>query len=132
MVSLCVGCCFSEVDAFRAVVSLLGVPLFLGTFFPGSYFLPLVVRWSFFSATAKSLATCSCGYLELKSSFLVKKCGCSQVSCGVFESNARKFGWNGRGSIKLQQYSSTVSSLVSLTLSNLSSVGADKCGGIFN
>ena len=42
------------------------------------------------------------------------------------------FGWNGRGSIKLQQYSSTVSSWVSLSFSNLSSVGADKCGGIFN
>ena len=36
------------------------------------------------------------------------------------------------GSIKLQQFSSVSSSGVSLSLSNLSSVGADKCGGIFN
>ena len=42
------------------------------------------------------------------------------------------FGWNGHGSIKLQQYPSVVSSWVSLSFSNLSSVDADKCEGIFN
>ena len=42
------------------------------------------------------------------------------------------FGWNGHGSIKLQQFSSVISSGVSLSFSNLSSVGADKCGGNFN
>ena len=71
--SLC-GCCSCEVDGLGAAVLPFEVHLFLGAFFPGSYFLPLAVRWSFFSATAKSLATCGCGYLELKSSFLIKKC----------------------------------------------------------
>ena len=42
------------------------------------------------------------------------------------------FGWNGCGSIKLQRYSSVIPSWVSLSFSNMSSVGADKCGGIFN
>ena len=42
------------------------------------------------------------------------------------------FGWNGFGSIKLQQFSSVISSWVCLSFSNLISVGADKCGGIFN
>ena len=94
MVSLCVGCCSCEVDALGAAVLPFEVCLFLGAFFPRSYFLLLVARWSFFSANAKSLATCSCGYLELKSSFLIKKCA-GQASCGVFERNARKFwvGW---------------------------------------
>ena len=132
-VSLCVGCCSSKVDALGAVVLSLGVHLFLCTFFPGSYFLPLAVRWSFFSATAKSFATCSCGYLELKSSFLIKKCAAAAKHLvGCLKETLENFGWNGHGSIKLQQYSSTVSSWVSLSFSNLSSVGADKCGGIFN
>ena len=51
---------------------------------------------------------------------------------GCLKEMPESFGWNGRGSIKLQQYSSVVSSGVSLSFSNLSSVGADKCGGIFN
>ena len=54
-------------------------------------------------------------------------CGCcseTDLSCN--------FGWKGHGSIKLQQFSSVISSGVSLSFSNLSSVGADKCGGIFN
>ena len=133
-VSLCVGCCSSEVDALRAVVLSLGVRLFLCTFFPGSYFLLLVARWSFFSATAKSLATCSCGYLELKSSFLIKKCAAAAAKylVGSLKETLENFGWNGCGSIKLHQYSSIVSSWVSLSFSNLSSVGAHKCGGIFN
>ena len=42
------------------------------------------------------------------------------------------FGLKGHGSIKLQQFSFVMSSGVSLSFSNLSSVGADKCGGIFN
>ena len=132
-VLLCVGCCFSEVDALGAVVLSPRVRLFFGAFFPGSYFLPLVARWSFFSATAKSLATCSCGYLELKSSFLIKKCAAAAkhlVAC--LKEIPENFGWYGLGSIKLQQYSSTVSSWVNLSFSNLSTVGADKCGGIFN
>ena len=116
MVSLCVGCFFSEVDALGAAVLLLGVRLFLGAFFPGSYFLPLVVRWSFFSATAKSLATCSCGYLELKSSFLIKKCtAAAKHLVGCLKEMPENFGWIGHGSIKLQQYSSVVSSWVSLS-----------------
>ena len=68
------GSCSCEVDGLGAAVLPFEVRLFLGAFFPGSYFLPLAARWSFFSATAKSLATCSCGYLELKSSYLIKKC----------------------------------------------------------
>ena len=132
-VSLCVGCCSSEVGALGAVVLSLGVCLFLSAFFPGSYFLLLVVRWSFFSATAKSLATCSCGYLELKSSFLIKKCAAAAKHLvGCLKEMLENFGWNGHESIKLQQYSSIVSSWMSLSFSNLSSVGADKCGGIFN
>ena len=66
--------CSCEVDGLGAAVLPFEVHLFLGAFFPGSYFLPLAARWSFFCATAKFLATCSCGYLELKSSFLIKKC----------------------------------------------------------
>ena len=109
------------------------VCLFLGAFFPGSYFLPLTERWSFFSATAKSLATSSCGYLELKSFFLIKKCAAAAKHLvGCLKAMVENFGWNGHGSIKLQQFSSVISSGVSLSFSNLSSVGADKCGGIFN
>ena len=93
MDSLC-GCCSEtdslcgcscEVDGLGASVLPFEVHLFLGAFFPGLYFLPLAARWSFFSATAKSLATCSCGYLELKSSFLIKKCAAAA------EHLARKF-----------------------------------------
>ena len=131
--SLCVGCCSCEVDALGAAVLPFEVRLFLGAFFPGSYFLLVAVRWSFFSATAKSLATCSCGYLELKSSFLIKKCAAAAKHLvGCLKEMPESFGWNGHGSIKLQQYSSVVSSWVSLSFSNLSSVGADKSGGIFN
>ena len=129
--TLCVGCCSCEVDALGAAVLPYEVRLFLGAFFPGSYFLPLAARWSFFSATAKSLATCSCGYLELKSSFLIKKCAAvAKHLVGCLKEMPESFGWNGHGSIKLQQYSSVVSSWVSLSFSNLISVGADKCGGI--
>ena len=131
MDSLC-GCS-CEVDGLRAAVLPFEVRLFLGAFFPGSYFHPLAVRWSFFSATAKSLATSSCGYLELKSSFLIKKCAAAAKHLvGCLKEMPESFGWNGHGSIKLQQYSSVISSWVSLSFSNLSSVGADKCGGIFN
>ena len=109
------------------------VHFFLGAFFPGSYFLPLTARWSFFSATAKSLATSSCGYLVLKSFFLIKKCAAAAKHLvGCLKAMVENFGWNGHGSIKLQQFSSVISSGVSLSFSNLSSVGADKCGGIFN
>ena len=141
MDSLC-GCCSEmdslcdcscEVDGLGATVLPFEVRLFLGAFFPGSYFLPLAARWSFFSATAKSLATCSCGYLELKSSFLIKKCAAAAKHLvGCLNEMPGSFGWNSHGSIKLQQYSSVISSWVSLSFSNLSSVGADKCGGIFN
>ena len=128
MDSLC-GCCSEmdslcgcscEVNGLGAAVLPFEVRLFLGAFFPGLYFLPLAVRWSFFSATAKSLATCSCGYLELKSSFLIKKCAAAAKHLvGCLNEMPESFGWNGHGSIKLQQYSSVISSW-------------DKCGGIFN
>ena len=114
-VLLCVGCCSSKVDGLEAVVLSPGVCLFLCTFFPGSYFLPLAARWSFFSATAKSLATCSCGYLELKSSFLIRKCAAATKHLvGCLKEMLENFGWNGCGSIKLQQYFSTVFFWVSL------------------
>ena len=51
---------------------------------------------------------------------------------GSLKSILVNFGWKGHGSIKLQQFSSAISSGVSLSFSNLSSVGADKCGRIFN
>ena len=109
------------------------VRFLLGAFFPGSYFLLLTARWSFFSATAKSLATNNCGYLVLKSFFLIKKCAAAAKHLmGFLKSMVENFGWKGHGSIKLQQFSSVISSGVSLSFSNLSSVGADKCGGIFN
>ena len=74
-VSLRVCCCsFSCVDVFVGVGMLPDAVLLWGAFFPGSYFLPLAARWSFFSATAKSLAICSCGYLELNNFFLIRKC----------------------------------------------------------
>ena len=105
----------------------------LDAFSPGLYFLPLTVRWSFFSATAKYLATCNCGYLVLKSFFLIKKyAAAAKHLVGSLKSSLANFGWKGHGSIKLQQFSSAISSGVSLSFSNLSSVGADKCGGIFN
>ena len=98
--SLC-GCCSEtdslcgcscEVDGLGAAVLPFEVCLFLGAFFPGLYFLLLAARWSSFSATAKSLATCSCGYLGVKKFFPYSKvCCCSQASCGVFKRNARKF-----------------------------------------
>ena len=109
------------------------VHFLLDAFLPGSYFLPLTARWSFFSATAKSLVTCNCGYLELRSFFLIKKCAAAAKHLvGSLKSSLANFGWKGRGSIKLQQFSSAISSGVSLSFSNLSSIGADKCGGIIN
>ena len=125
--------CSCEVNSLGSAVLTSEVHFLLGAFFPGSYFLPLTVRWSFFSATAKSLATCNCGYLVLKSFFLIKKCAAAAKHLmGSLKSSLANFGWKGHGSIKLQQFSSVISSGVSLSFSNLSSVGADKCGGIFN
>ena len=125
--------CSCEVDGLGSAVLTSEVCFLLGAFFPGSYFLPLTVRWNFFSATAKSLATCNCGYLVLKSFFLIKKCAAAAKHLvGSLKSSLANFGWKGHGSIKLQQFSSVISSGVSLSFSNLSSVGADKCGGIFN
>ena len=66
-----------------------------------------------------------------KSPSYQKVCCCSQAPGWVFIINSGKF-WMESGSIKLQQFSSVISSGVSLSFSNLSSVGADKCGGIFN
>ena len=122
-----------EVDGLGSAVLTSEVRFLLGAFFPGSYFLLLTVRWSFFSATAKSLVTCNCGYLVLKSFFLIKKCAAAAKHLvGSLKSSLANFGWKGHSSIKLQQFSSVISSGVSLSFSNLSSVGADKCGGIFN
>ena len=125
--------CSCEVDGLGSAVLTSEVHFLLGAFFPGSYFLPLKARWSFFSATAKSLATCNCGYLVFKSFFLIKKCAvAAKHLVESLKSSLANFGWKGHGSIKLQQFSSVISSGVSLSFSNLSSVGADKCGGIFN
>ena len=91
------GCCSEadlscEVDGLGSAVLTSEVRLFLGAFFPGSYFLLLIVRWSFFSATAKSLATSNCGYLVLKSFFLIKKCAAAAKHLvGFFEINGGKF-----------------------------------------
>ena len=136
------GCCSEtdsscglscEVDGLGSAVLTSEVRLFLGSFLPGLYFLPLTARWSFFSATAKSLATSSCGYLVLKSFYLIKKCAAAAKHLmGCLKAIVENFRWNGHGSIKLQQFSSVISSGVSLSFSNLSSVGTDKCGGIFN
>ena len=102
--------CSCEVDGLRSAVLTSEVHFLLGAFFPGSYFLPLTVRWSFFSATAKSLATCNCGYLVLKSFFLIKKCAAAAKHLmGSLESSLANFGWKGHGSIKLQQFSSAIS-----------------------
>ena len=71
------GCCSEtdlscEVDGFGSAVFTSEVCFLLDAFLPGLYFLPLTARWSFFSATAKSLVTCNCVHLELKSFFLIK------------------------------------------------------------
>ena len=122
-----------EVDGCGSAVLTSEVSFLFDAFFPGLYFLPLIARWSFFSATAKSLATRNCVTLELKSFFLIKKCAAAAKHLvGSLVSSLVNCGWNGHGSIKLQQFSSLSSSGVSLSFSNLSSVGADKCGGIFN
>ena len=122
-----------ELDGFGSEVFSSEVRFLLDAFLPGSYFCLLIARWSFFSATAKTLVTCNCIHLELKSSFLIKKCAAAAKHLvGSLKSRLANFGWKGHGSIKLQQFSSVSSSGVSLSLSNLSSVGADKCGGIFN
>ena len=132
------GCCVDvdssfEVDGCGSAVFSSEVSFLFDAFFPGSYFLPLIVRWSFFSATAKSLATRNCVHLELKSFFLIQKCAAAAKHLvGSLESSLVNLGWKGCGSIKLQQFSSLISSGVSLSFSNLSSVGADKCGGILN
>ena len=92
-----------EVDGLGSAVLTSEVCLFLGAFFPGLYFLPLTVRWSFFSATAKSLATSKCGYLVLKIFFLIKKCAAAAKHLvGFLKSMVENFGWKGCGSIKLQ------------------------------
>ena len=118
--------CSCEVDGLGSAVLTSEVRFLLGAFFPGSYFLLPTV-------TAKSLATCNCGYLVLKSFFLIKKwAAAAKHLVESLKSSLANFGWKGYGSIKLQQFSSVISSGVSLSFSNLSSVGADKCGGIFN
>ena len=132
MVSAC-GHCVDvdssfEVDGCGSAVLTSEVSFLFDAFFPGLYFLPLIARWSFFSATAKSLAMCNCVTLELKSFFLIKKCAAAAKHLvGSLVSSLANVGWNGHGSIKLQQFSSLSSSGVSLSFSNLSSVGADKC-----
>ena len=132
------GCCAEadlscEVDGLGSAVLTSEVRFLLDAFLPGSYFPPLTARWSYFSATAKSLATCNCEYLVLKSFFLIKKCAAAAKHLvGSLKSSLANFGWKGHGSIKLQQFSSVISSGVSLSFSNLSSVGADECGGICN
>ena len=136
-VPACVGCVdvdsSFEVDGCGSAVLTAVVSFLFDAFFPGSYFLLLIVRWSFFSATGKTLATCNCVTLELKSFFLIKKCAAAAKHLvGSLVSSLMNFGWNGHGSIKLQQFSSLSSSGVSLSFLNLSSDGADKCGGIFN
>ena len=136
-VSACVGCVDAdssfEVDGCGSAVLTSVVSFLFDAFFPGSYFLPLIARWSFFSATAKTLATCNCVILELKSFFLIKKCAAAAKHLvGSLVSSLVNLGWNDHGSIRLQQFSSLSSSGVSLSFSNLSSVRADKCGGIFN
>ena len=77
MDSLC-GCCSEmdslcdcscEVDGLGATVLPFEVCLFLGAFFPGSYFLPLAARWSFFSATAEHPTRC----LAAAAHFLIRK-----------------------------------------------------------
>ena len=109
------GCCSEadlscEVDGFGSEVFTSEVHFLLDAFLPGSYFLPLIARWSFFSATAKSLATCNCVHLEFKSFFLIKKCAvAAKHLVGSLKSSLANFGWKGRGSIKLQQFSSVSS-----------------------
>ena len=77
-VSACACCVYAdssfEVDGCVSAVLTSVVSLRFDAFFPGSYFLPLIARWSFFSATAKTLTTCNWVILELKSFFLIKKC----------------------------------------------------------
>ena len=90
---------------FGSAVFTSEVRFLLGAFLPGSYFLPLTVRWSFFSATAKSLVTCNCVHLELKSFFLIKKCAAAAKHLvGSLKSSLANFGWKGHGSIKLQHF----------------------------
>ena len=96
MVSSC-GCCVEvdsslEVDGFGSAVFTSEVSFLFDAFLPGSYFLPLIARWSFFSATAKSLATCNCVHLELKSFFLIKKCAAAAKHLvGSLESSLANF-----------------------------------------
>ena len=59
------GCCSEtalscEVEGCGSEVFTSEVRFLLDVFLPGSYFLPLIVRWSFFYATAKTLTTCNC------------------------------------------------------------------------
>ena len=109
-VSACGGCV--DVDSSFEVdgcgfAGLSVVSFLFDALFPGSYFLPLIARRSFFSATAKTLATCNCVTLELKSFFLIKKCAAAAKHLvGSLVSSLANFGLNGRGSIKLQQFSS--------------------------
>ena len=111
MVSACVGCAdvdsSLEVDSCGSAVLTSVVSFLFDAFFPASYFLPLIARWSFFSATAKTLATCNCVILELKSFFLIKKCAAAAKHLvGSLVSSLANLGWNGCGSIRLQQFSS--------------------------
>ena len=122
-----------EVDGCGSAVLTSVVSFLFDASFPGSYFQPLIARWSFFSATAKTLATCNCVTLELKSFFLIKKCAATAKHLvGSLVSSLLNFRWNGCGSIKLQQWSSLSSAGVSLSFSNFGSDRAHECGGIFN
>ena len=117
---------------FRVCVVVSGNP-------PHAKFFCLFLLWLCIKCIARRwgmLRECTLGsyrVLELKSSFLIKKCApAAKHLVGCLKEMPESFRWNGCGSIKLQQYSSVISSWVSLSFSNLSSVGADKCGGMFN
>ena len=109
MVSACVGCVDGdssfEVDGCGSAVLTSVVSFLFDAFFPGLYFLPLIARWSFFSATARTLATCNCVILELKSFFLIKKCAAAAKHLvKSLVSSLVNLGWNGHGSIRLHNF----------------------------
>ena len=90
MDSLC-GCS-CEVDGLGAAVLPFEVHLFLGAFFPGSYFFLLVAEMEFLLCYCKIFSYLQLWVLGVKKFFsYLKVCCCSQASCGVFKRNARKF-----------------------------------------
>ena len=129
VVPFCWSCGFFF--AFLGVVFGVSLILHLVGFFPGPYFLPDTARCNFFGWTMKLSVTFACVIFVSKNllhNSIRTAAALHQVVClpGIVSS----FGWKGCGRTTLEHSSSNFSSAVSLSFSNLTSVGLDRFPGM--